>query len=79
MPFMLLHKFAFAPLALHHVALSSYTTLYALDQVHMKTESEVQAEQAQFEAFTNLSCDQGKPQCIQPIPLSFILILGFMI
>jgi hypothetical protein len=38
-----------SPHALHHNALSSYTTIYALDQVHTKLESEVQVEQAQAE------------------------------
>jgi hypothetical protein len=35
-----------APRALHHVALSSYTTLYALDQVHTELELEEPMEQA---------------------------------
>jgi hypothetical protein len=35
--------------------------LYALDQVHVKPEPEVQAEQAQAEGLTNLDLDQGKP------------------
>jgi hypothetical protein len=46
---------------LHHVALISYMPLYALDQVHVKPEPEVQAEQAQAEGLTNLDLDQGKP------------------
>jgi hypothetical protein len=52
------------PRALHHVALSSYTTLYALDKDHAEPESEVQAQQAQAEELTNLSLDQGKSRCI---------------
>jgi hypothetical protein len=50
--------------AVYHVALSSYTALYALDEVHVEPESEVQVEQAQVEEFTNLDLDQGKPWCI---------------
>jgi hypothetical protein len=30
-----------------------------LDQVHVEPEAEVQAEQAQFEAITNLDLNQG--------------------
>jgi hypothetical protein len=60
--------FAFAPLALHHVALSSDMTLYVLHQVHVKQEIEVQAGQAQVKAFTNLTLDQGKPRCATPNP-----------
>jgi hypothetical protein len=41
---------------------------YALDQVHVKPESEVQAKQAQAEAITNLDLDQGKPRCFTPNP-----------
>jgi hypothetical protein len=50
----------FAPYALHHVDISSYTTPFgALDQIHTEPESEVQAEQAQVEAITNLALEQG--------------------
>jgi hypothetical protein len=45
---------------------------YALDQVPVEPESEVQAEQAQVEEFTNLSLEQGKPRCIPPHSLAFI-------
>jgi hypothetical protein len=54
----------FSPRALNHVVLSSYTALYALGQVYMLPESEVQVEQAHVEAITNLALDQGKLQCI---------------
>jgi hypothetical protein len=53
--------FDLALYALHHVDISSYTTLYALDQDHAEPESEVQAKQAQVEAITNLDLDQGNP------------------
>jgi hypothetical protein len=36
---------------------------YAPDRVHAEPESEVQEEQAQVEAITNLDLDQGKPRC----------------
>jgi cell division protein FtsL len=54
--------------ALHHVGISSYTTLYTLDQDHTELESKVQAEQAQVEVITNLDLNQGKPRCITPNP-----------
>jgi hypothetical protein len=44
---------------------------YALDHVRVEPDSEVQAEQTQVEAITNLDLDQGKPRCIQPILLVF--------
>jgi hypothetical protein len=37
---------------------------YVLDQDHVGLKSEVQAEQAQVKAITNIALDQGKPQCI---------------
>jgi hypothetical protein len=37
---------------------------YALDRVHAELESEVQAEQARVEDFTNLELNQGMPRCI---------------
>jgi hypothetical protein len=39
-----------------------------LGHVYAEPEPEVQAEQAQVKASTNLDWDQGKPQCIQPYP-----------
>jgi hypothetical protein len=42
-------------------------------------EVEVQAEQAQVKAITNLALDQGKPQCIPPTILGFSLITIFML
>jgi hypothetical protein len=74
-----------APRALHRVALSSYTALYVLDQVHTKPEPEVQAEQAQAEGLTNLDLDQSKPRCIYALSLSFVynlilfMILGYVL
>jgi hypothetical protein len=38
--------------------------MHVLDHVRAERESEVQAEQAQVEAATNLALDQGKPRCI---------------
>jgi hypothetical protein len=38
--------------------------IYLLGHVYTEPESEIQAEQAQGEDFTNLDLDQGKPQCI---------------
>jgi hypothetical protein len=45
--------------------------MHTLD--HVQAESEIQAEQAQAEAPTNLDWDQGKPQYIRPSSLTFIL------
>jgi hypothetical protein len=56
---------------MHHIALHlalciilflAHLCSYTL--VHAVSELEVHAEQAQPEDFTNLSLDQGKPQCI---------------
>jgi hypothetical protein len=60
---------------LHHVTLSSYIALYALDQVHAEPESKVQAEQAQAEVLTNLALDQGKVWCISPTFLGFFFLI----
>jgi hypothetical protein len=38
--------------------------LYALDQGHAESESEVQVEQVQVKAITNLALDQSKPRFI---------------
>jgi hypothetical protein len=65
--------------ALYHVALSSYTALYALDTVYVEPESEVEAEQVQAEDLTNLALDQGKPRCIPPTIIDFYLITIFML
>jgi hypothetical protein len=46
-------------LTLAHIQL-----FYVLDQVYAKPELEVQAEQARFEAITNLALDRGKSWCI---------------
>jgi hypothetical protein len=51
---------------------------HALDQVHVEPVSEVQAEQDQVEDFTNLDLNQGKPWCINPCSLYFILNIYFM-
>jgi hypothetical protein len=37
--------------------------IYLLGHVYAELEPEVQAEQAQVEAITNLAFDQGKPRC----------------
>jgi hypothetical protein len=50
--------------------------IYPLGHMYAKSELEVQAEQAQVEAITNLSLDQGKPWCINQCSLSFILNLA---
>ncbi len=52
------------PLTPHalHILISTHTYAYTLD--HAELRSEVQAEQAQVEASTNLDLDQGKPQFI---------------
>jgi hypothetical protein len=71
--------FDLALYALHHVALSSYTTLYALDLVHVELESEVKAEQVQAKDLTNLALDQGKTRCIPRTILGFSLITIFML
>jgi hypothetical protein len=42
--------------------------MHSLDYVREEPESEVQAEQAQVEALTNLALDQGKPWCISTNP-----------
>jgi hypothetical protein len=60
------------PIALPHIALGSYM----LD--HTKAELEEPTEQAQVEEFTNLALDQGKPRCINPCSLYFILNLCFV-
>jgi hypothetical protein len=46
-------------LTLAHIQL-----FYALDQVYTEPELEVQAEQAQVEAITNIALDRDKSQCI---------------
>jgi hypothetical protein len=53
------------------VTLAHMQHFYALDQVYVEPELEVQAERAQVEASTNLELDQGKTRCIQPILLVF--------
>jgi hypothetical protein len=56
---------------MHHIALCTpcialfnYGHLFHMWVDHTETETEVQAEQAQVEASTNLVWDQGKPWCI---------------
>jgi hypothetical protein len=79
---------------MHHIALCTPCIAlvncdrhfaYAIDHAELKTE--IQAVQVQWRIIgplassgedTNLMLDQGKPQCIQPMPLSFILKLYFM-
>jgi hypothetical protein len=46
------------------LTLAHIQPFYVLDQVHVEPESEVQAEQAQVEASTNLALDQSKPRFI---------------
>jgi hypothetical protein len=65
----------------HHVALAylshciiwllAHVCSYALDP--MVPEFEEPTEQAQVEEFTKLDLDQGKPQCITPHSLTFVL------
>jgi hypothetical protein len=47
---------------MHHSNFSSF--MHWLDHVREEQETNVQAEQAQAEASTNLTLDQGKPRCI---------------
>jgi hypothetical protein len=61
---------------MHHSNFGSF--MHSLDNVREEPESEVQVEQAQAEAQTNLALDQGKPRCIPPIVLGFSLITIFM-
>jgi hypothetical protein len=49
----------FIMLTLAHI--QPFDVLY---RVHVESESEVTAEQAQVEAITNLALDQGKLRCI---------------
>jgi hypothetical protein len=56
---LILHLIHCIMLTLAHIQL-----FYVLDQVYAKPELEVQAEQARFEAITNLALDRGKSWCI---------------
>jgi hypothetical protein len=47
--------------------------------VYAEPELEVLIEQVQVEDLTNLDLNQGKPQCIKPMPLFFNLNLCFML
>jgi hypothetical protein len=58
------------------LTLAHIQPFYALDQVHAEPELEVQAEQGQVEAITNLALDQGKPGALNQYSLSFILNLA---
>jgi hypothetical protein len=76
-------------LIMHHIALCiSSIALFNYDHLlhirvdHVEPESELQAKQvrrvfkgpqASSDENTDLALDQGKPQCIYPMPLSFIL------
>jgi hypothetical protein len=44
-----------------------------IGHVYMELELEVLTEQVQVEDFNNLVATQGKPRCINPCTLSFIL------
>jgi hypothetical protein len=44
--------------------------IYPLDHVYVAPEFEEPVVQAQVEAFTNLSLDQGTPRCITPQSLT---------
>jgi hypothetical protein len=46
------------------LALAHIQPFYELDQDHTEPKSEMQAEQAQVEAITNLDLDQGKTRSI---------------
>jgi hypothetical protein len=56
----------------HHANISFL--LHSLDPGNEEPELEVRAEQDQAED-TNLEPEQGKPRCITPQPLTFILNL----
>jgi hypothetical protein len=47
--------------------------IFPIGHVYAELELEVPTEQVQVEDFTNLVLTQGKPQCINPCALSFIL------
>jgi hypothetical protein len=49
------------------------------DLVHAEPVSEVQAKQDQVKDFTNLDLNQGKPRCINPCSLYFMLNHCFML
>jgi hypothetical protein len=77
----LLHINTLATTVLHHISLSylmhctilllAHSCAIAID--HAEPELKVQAEQAQVKDFTNLNLNQGKPRCITPHFLTFIL------
>jgi hypothetical protein len=69
--FMLLHYMHHIALCTHalHILILTRTYAYTLD--HAEPRLEVQAEQAQVKAITNLALDQGKPRCTPPISLDF--------
>jgi hypothetical protein len=46
------------------LTLAQIWLIYPLGHVYAELKLEVQAEQAEVEAITNLALDQGKPQCI---------------
>jgi hypothetical protein len=60
------------------LTLAHMQPFYVLDQDHAEPESEVQAEQAQVEDFTNLVLNQDKLRCIKPILLVFYFESFFM-
>jgi hypothetical protein len=83
-----LHINTLATIVLHHISLlylmhciillSAHSCAIAID--HAEPELEVQAEQDQFEDFTNLDLNEDKSRCIKPPSLSFIyLYILFMI
>jgi hypothetical protein len=64
---------------MHHIALCTQCIalfncghLLHMRVDHKEPKPEVQAEQAQVEASTNLVWDQGKPRCIKPPSLNFV-------
>jgi hypothetical protein len=75
----LMHVMSYAILVIASCALKHLMHCTILPLAHMRSftlgptepKSEVQAEQAQIEEFTNLTLDQGKPPCIKPILLVF--------
>jgi hypothetical protein len=57
------------------VSLAHVWLISPIDHVYVELELELPTEQVQVEDFTNLDLTQGKPRCIPPKSLSFILEL----
>jgi hypothetical protein len=61
------------------MSLAHICLIYPIGHVYTEPELEVLIEQVQVEDLTNLDLNQGKPQCIKPMPLFFNLNLCFML